>query len=69
MVYPDQMALRSEGVRRVVEVGDGQVSDLRQAVDPAELATVLVGAWPLAPSGDHGLSLRQSSTGLATMPE
>jgi hypothetical protein len=38
------VALRSDGVWRVVEVGDGQVSDLHQAADPAELATLLVGA-------------------------
>ncbi|WP_307711884.1 ATP-grasp domain-containing protein [Streptomyces sp. V4I23] len=37
------VALRTDGVWRVVEVGDGQVSDLPRDVDPAHLATLLVG--------------------------
>ncbi|MDK9494835.1 ATP-grasp domain-containing protein [Streptomyces katrae] len=35
------LALREDGVWRVVEVGDGQVSDLHPAVDPAALAELL----------------------------
>ncbi|WP_405982236.1 ATP-grasp domain-containing protein [Streptomyces sp. NBC_00158] len=35
------LALREDGVWRVVEVGDGQVSDLHPAVDPAALAGLL----------------------------
>ncbi|MCX5379983.1 ATP-grasp domain-containing protein [Streptomyces sp. NBC_00091] len=35
------LALREDGVWRVVEVGDGQVSDLHRAVDPAALAGLL----------------------------
>ncbi|MCX4825330.1 ATP-grasp domain-containing protein [Streptomyces sp. NBC_01142] len=38
------LALRTDGVWRVVEVGDGQVSDLHRAVEPAAFAEVLVGA-------------------------
>ncbi|MFE9868332.1 ATP-grasp domain-containing protein [Streptomyces sp. NPDC005506] len=37
------MALRSDGVWRVVEVGDGQVSDLHPSSSRGELATLLVG--------------------------
>ncbi|MFC7216951.1 ATP-grasp domain-containing protein [Streptomyces polyrhachis] len=40
------VALRSDGVWRVVEVGDGQVSDLHPAVDRGELAALLVGPSP-----------------------
>ena len=35
------MAMRTDGTWRVVEVGDGQVSDLPRTVDPSALATVL----------------------------
>ena len=35
------VALRSDGIWRVVEVGDGQVSDLHPAIDPAELVGLL----------------------------
>jgi hypothetical protein len=35
------VALRADGFWRVVEVGDGQVSDLHAEVDPAELAALL----------------------------
>ncbi|WP_241695202.1 ATP-grasp domain-containing protein [Streptomyces sp. C] len=35
------LALREDGVWRVVEVGDGQVSDLHPAVDPVVLAGLL----------------------------
>lgn len=35
------MALRSDGVWRVVEVGDGQVSDLHASIDPVELVDLL----------------------------
>jgi ATP-grasp domain, R2K clade family 3 len=35
------LALRSDGAWRVVEVGDGQVSDLHPAIDPAELIGLL----------------------------
>lgn len=37
------VALRSDGVWRVVEVGDGQVSDLHPSSSRAELAALLVG--------------------------
>ncbi|MET9382208.1 ATP-grasp domain-containing protein [Streptomyces sp. NPDC002928] len=37
------VALRSDGVWRVVEVGDGQVSDLHQSSSRGELAALLVG--------------------------
>ncbi|MFE6844604.1 ATP-grasp domain-containing protein [Streptomyces sp. NPDC057686] len=37
------MALRSDGAWRVVEVGDGQVSDLHQSSSQGELAALLVG--------------------------
>ncbi|MFF8842117.1 ATP-grasp domain-containing protein [Streptomyces sp. NPDC015127] len=37
------VALRTDGVWRVVEVGDGQVSDLHRDVDPADLAVLLAG--------------------------
>ncbi|MFF3326679.1 ATP-grasp domain-containing protein [Streptomyces sp. NPDC002889] len=37
------VALREDGMWRVVEVGDGQVSDLHTACDPAALAALLVG--------------------------
>ncbi|MFE2142469.1 ATP-grasp domain-containing protein [Streptomyces sp. NPDC059456] len=37
------VALRSDGVWRVVEVGDGQVSDLHQSSSQGELAALLVG--------------------------
>ncbi|HEY2796210.1 MAG TPA: ATP-grasp domain-containing protein [Micromonosporaceae bacterium] len=47
------LALRSDGVWRVVEVGDGQVSDLPTGVDPtpllAKLATVRAGGAPGGP--------------------
>jgi hypothetical protein len=35
------VALRSDGAWRVVEVGDGQVSDLHPAIDPAKLVSLL----------------------------
>ena len=38
------IALRADGVWRVVEVGDGQVSDLHKSVDPAELVFDLLAA-------------------------
>ena len=38
------MALRSDGTWRVVEVGDGQVSDLHPMIDPAELIGLLPAA-------------------------
>lgn len=38
------IARRDDGYGRVVEVGDGQVSDLHSAVDRAEIAALLVGA-------------------------
>jgi hypothetical protein len=38
------VALRSDGVWRVVEVGDGQVSDLHPSTGRGELAALLVGA-------------------------
>lgn len=38
------VALRADGTWRVVEVGDGQVSDLHPAIDPAELAALLTAA-------------------------
>lgn len=37
------VALRTDGLWRVVEVGDGQVSDLHQSVSRGELAALLVG--------------------------
>jgi hypothetical protein len=37
------VALRSDGVWRVVEVGDGQVSDLHQSISRGKLAALLVG--------------------------
>ncbi|KPI30910.1 hypothetical protein OV450_1687 [Actinobacteria bacterium OV450] len=37
------VALRSDGTWRVVEVGDGQVSDLHQSSSQGELAALLVG--------------------------
>jgi hypothetical protein len=36
------MALRADGVWRVVEVGDGQVSDLHVSIDPADLVRLLL---------------------------
>jgi hypothetical protein len=36
------MALRSDGVWRVIEVGDGQVSDLHQSSDRGEFAALLI---------------------------
>lgn len=36
------MAQRSGGVWRVIEVGDGQVSDLHTSLDPAELVALLL---------------------------
>ncbi|MDT0469795.1 ATP-grasp domain-containing protein [Streptomyces gibsoniae] len=38
------VALRADGLWRVVEVGDGQVSDLHQSSSRGELAALLVGA-------------------------
>jgi hypothetical protein len=38
------VALRSDGVWRVVEVGDGQVSDLHASIDPGELVELLLNA-------------------------
>jgi hypothetical protein len=38
------VALRADGVWRVVEVGDGQVSDLHPSSDRAQLSALLVGA-------------------------
>jgi ATP-grasp domain, R2K clade family 3 len=38
------VALRSDGVWRVVEVGDGQVSDVHASIDPGELADLLLPA-------------------------
>ena len=38
------IALRADGVWRVVEVGDGQVSDLHKSVDPAELVFEILAA-------------------------
>lgn len=35
------LALRTDGAWRVVEVGDGQVSDLPEGTDPAELVAAL----------------------------
>jgi hypothetical protein len=37
------VALRSDGVWRVIEVGDAQVSDLHPSSSRGELATLLVG--------------------------
>ncbi|MFD7894924.1 ATP-grasp domain-containing protein [Streptomyces sp. NPDC059743] len=37
-------ALRADGVWRVIEVGDGQVSDLHQVSDRGEFAALLVGS-------------------------
>ncbi len=52
------VALRSDGVWRVVEVGDGQVSDLHQSSGRGELAALLVGLSPVAgrpsPAHRHG---------------
>lgn len=36
------MALRADGVWRVVEVGDGQVSDLHASIDPGDLVSLLL---------------------------
>lgn len=38
------VALRSDGVWRVVEVGDGQVSDLHASIDPGDLVDLLLTA-------------------------
>ena len=38
------MARRDDGVWRVVEVGDGQVSDLHRDVDATELVRLLIEA-------------------------
>jgi hypothetical protein len=38
------VALRSDGVWRVVEVGDGQVSDLHASIDPGDLVSLLLAA-------------------------
>jgi hypothetical protein len=38
------MARREDGAWRVVEVGDGQVSDLHRDFDPAELVRLLIDA-------------------------
>ncbi|MFI7274614.1 ATP-grasp domain-containing protein [Streptomyces sp. NPDC049879] len=40
------LALRADGAWRVVEVGDGQVSDLHPSVAPESMAAVLAGAPP-----------------------
>jgi hypothetical protein len=45
------LALRDDGVWRVVEVGDGQVSDRPAGIAPATLMTRLVGAPAVARSG------------------
>ncbi|MET7495637.1 ATP-grasp domain-containing protein [Streptomyces sp900116325] len=37
------MAFRSDGAWRVVEVGDGQVSDVHRSSGRGELAALLVG--------------------------
>lgn len=37
------LALRADGARRIVEVGDGQVSDLPAGVDPGDLLRPLLG--------------------------
>jgi ATP-grasp domain, R2K clade family 3 len=38
------VALRADGVWRVVEVGDGQVSDLHASIDPGDLVDLLLAA-------------------------
>ncbi|MFF1556517.1 ATP-grasp domain-containing protein [Streptomyces sp. NPDC058279] len=38
------LALRADGVRRVVEVGDGQVGDMHRDADPAALVSLLTEA-------------------------
>jgi hypothetical protein len=38
------VALRSDGAWRVVEVGDGQVSDLHVSIDRGELVSLLLAA-------------------------
>jgi ATP-grasp domain, R2K clade family 3 len=38
------LAHRTDGVWRVIEVGDGQVSDLPAGIDPAELMAPLLSA-------------------------
>ncbi|HTJ71870.1 MAG TPA: ATP-grasp domain-containing protein [Actinospica sp.] len=38
------LALRNDGAWRVVEVGDGQVSDLPASIEPGELLGLLIGA-------------------------
>ncbi|MFD8635480.1 ATP-grasp domain-containing protein [Streptomyces sp. NPDC059533] len=42
------LALRADGAWRVVEVGDGQVSDLHRKVDPALLAALLTDDQPVS---------------------
>lgn len=43
------LALREDGVWRVIELGDGQVSDRPRTVDPARLLTPLLGLDPSPP--------------------
>jgi hypothetical protein len=38
------MARREDGVWRVIEVGDGQVSDLHRDIDPGDLVRLLIDA-------------------------
>jgi len=45
------VALRADGVWRVIEVGDGQVSDLPRTIDPVALVTALIAAVAGPPAG------------------
>jgi ATP-grasp domain, R2K clade family 3 len=53
------VALRDDGVWRVVEVGDGQVSDRPASVAPARIVTPLIRA-PVQ-EGEDGLMMRQAT--------
>lgn len=54
------LALRDDGAWRIVEVGDGQVSDLATGTDPTALLAALIAAAdqpkqsPAAPIEDGG---------------
>ncbi|MBB4889636.1 hypothetical protein FHS38_005712 [Streptomyces netropsis] len=57
------LALREDGVWRVVEVGDGQVSDRPRGTDPTPLLRALAGVLDRDPAqGGRGLAGQESST-------
>jgi hypothetical protein len=42
------LALRADGVWRVIEVGDGQVSDRPTTISPGHFVTIIAGTRPAA---------------------